>query len=305
MASRQAPGCPTAPRGQLFALSQRFQHRVTWRSITTKGGDMKSRVCVFCDEEIGRDAPPEHVLPQWLRRLRPKRGRFIEARAVTITGEPPNSIPKQPTARSKTPTITTNLVCRDCNGRWMSDLETRASPLLRPMIVGQPRPLSVEEQAFVAVWGIKTGMTWQVSPTSVRATPLADYRYLRIHKTPPPHTRVRLGRYLGAAFQAFADHNLAHLGSSAPGRVNLEDDPEGHWAILRIGQLVFEIFGSSRGGLPRVHDPALSGHSMIDIWPSVKGRYWPPPQSFDDAAFFALMQIDPAQLPAPPWTTSS
>jgi hypothetical protein len=138
---------------------------------------------------------------------------------------------KQPKASSKVPTVKTDKVCEDCNGHWMSDLETRASPLLTPMIPGEGRSLSIEEQAFIAVWGIKTDMTWQTSPTEFRATPLRDYKHLRLHRTPPPHTRVRLGRYAGSRFLAFADHNLAHLGPSAPGRIDLEHDPPGHWSM--------------------------------------------------------------------------
>lgn len=214
------------------------------------------RRCVFCDEGIDEGSPPEHVLPQWIRRFRPKHGRFIEARGLVVRGQAPRPIPTQPVERSKVPTVRSYLVCRECNGHWMSDLETRASPLLTPMIIGQARSLTVEEQAFIAVWAIKTDMTWQTAETSFRATPLHDYLHLRTHRMPPPHARVRLGRYLGTAFLAFADHNLAHLGPDG-GRVELDSDPEGHWAILRIGQLVFEIFGSRQGGLPTIHKPEL------------------------------------------------
>jgi hypothetical protein len=255
--------------------------------------------CVFCDSEISRDDPPEHVLPKWLRRLRPKGARFIEPRAKVVRGESPAALPKLPRAESKIPTVKTNLVCEACNGHWMSDLETRASLLLAPMILGQPRSLSIEEQAFIAVWGIKTDMTWQTSPTAFRATPLRDYKHLRIHQTPPPHARVRLGRYVGAAFISFADHNLAHLGPSTTGRIDLEHDPPGHWTILRVGQLVFEIWGSDEGGMPQIHDPSLSGKSMVDIWPSAADTYWSPSEVLDDAGMLALSNIPADQLPTP------
>jgi hypothetical protein len=179
----------------------------------------------------------------------------------------------------------------------MSDLETRASKLLTPMILGEGRSLNVEEQAFVSVWGIKTDMTWQTAPTGFRATPLRDYRHVRIHRTPPAHTQVRLGRYVGSAFLSYADHNVAHLGPSAPGRVDLKQDPQGHWTILRVGQVVFEIWGSDEGGIPKIHDPSRSGRSMVDVWPSVTGTYWPPPESLDDAGMLALGNMTAEQLP--------
>jgi len=254
------------------------------------------RTCVFCDREIERNAPPEHVLPQWMRRLRPSNAQFVEQRNIVIAGEPPAPIAEMPPERSKVPTIKSYMVCHDCNGGWMSDLETRASPLLRSMLSGQPRSIGAEEQAFLATWAVKTDMAWQTTPQSFRGTPLADYRHLREHKLPPPNARVRVGRYVGTALP-WAAHNSAHLGSN-PERIDLEHDPEGHWAIMHIDKIVFEVFGSNDPTrLPSLHKPELSGPVMLDLWPSDEPRRWPPQAIINDKGMLAILGIDESQLP--------
>ena len=68
--------------------------------------------------------------------------------------------------------------------------------------------------------------------------------------------------------------------------------------MLRIGQPVFEIYNSVDGGLPEIHDQALSGTLMLDIWPTLSDRYWPPPHSFDDTAFMKFNAINASDLPS-------
>ena len=54
------------------------------------------RRCVFCGDEIDPKAPPEHVLPKWVRRFRPPKGRFREVRAINVKGEAPRKLPVEP-----------------------------------------------------------------------------------------------------------------------------------------------------------------------------------------------------------------
>ena len=141
-------------------------------------------------------------------------------------------------------------------------------------------------------------MTWQTT-TGNRATPLADYRWLREHvaqSVPPAHTVVRLAHYVGDRFP-FTGYNFAHTGNVLGGAVDLEGDPEGHWAILNIGRLAFEILASRDGRTPDVHLPNLSGPVMIDLWPSVVARQWPPPHALDDQRMAELTGITLDQLP--------
>ena len=46
----------------------------------------------------------------------------------------------------------------------------------------EQQALSIEDQAWLAVWGVKTAMMWMTVPPGERLIPLEDYHWLRIHK---------------------------------------------------------------------------------------------------------------------------
>jgi hypothetical protein len=70
--------------------------------------------------------------------------------------------------------------------------------------------LAASDHVFLTVWATKTVMTWQTTNQYARPIPLADYRWLRTHLTPPPLTLVQLGHYIGTAFPYYG-YCQAHL----------------------------------------------------------------------------------------------
>src|SRR5438093_12172881 len=99
--------------------------------MTTQASE---RRCVFCDKEIAASDPPEHVIPKWMRRFRPKGGWFTFGPSVVLVGETKRPAPDWPPHLSKDPDITTPVVCGECNHHWMSDIETWASQIMEPMV---------------------------------------------------------------------------------------------------------------------------------------------------------------------------
>jgi hypothetical protein len=97
--------------------------------------------CTFCQED--RTLTREHVWPQWLASVFEEEAPQPIVRrvggAVSIRNEP---MFKQ----------TVRAVCRDCNGGWMSQLEERVKPVLRPMIRGMTVQLGVDTQGLIATW---------------------------------------------------------------------------------------------------------------------------------------------------------
>src|ERR1700694_3884671 len=84
-----------------------------------------SGVCAFCR---GGPITIEHVFPQWLAELLPK-----NKPVVGVLGDPmENRIVR--TSAGVAYDAQAKAVCRRCNNGWMSDLETEAMPLIRPML---------------------------------------------------------------------------------------------------------------------------------------------------------------------------
>jgi hypothetical protein len=56
------------------------------------------------------------------------------------------------------PEKTINTVCHTCNNTWMSQLEDRNIPSLRPMLQNQPTMIDPGRQRLLTEWGVKTAM---------------------------------------------------------------------------------------------------------------------------------------------------
>ncbi len=262
------------------------------------------RRCVFCDKEIWNRDPPEHVIPKWMRKLRPPGTWFFTSPPVTLQGESTNSTPASPGGFSKGPEIKTYVVCKACNEGWLARLESRAALLLPPMIGGIEQPLTIDEQAFLSVWAIKTTMMWQTVPPNERLIGLEDYRYLREHLVPPSGFTVRIGCYDGDGitlpWSFCVPAILRDNGRPQP------DTSDTHRTVLAFGKLVFETVSPMSTGEPVVRFPDATGHFLLDIWPgAIADVRWPPPFCFDNAEMLRFMDIAPGtKLPHPAGSTT-
>jgi len=255
---------------------------------------------VFCGSAIAPGDPPEHVIPKWMRRFRPKGGWFTSGPSVVLVGETEIQAPDVPPHLSKEPEITTPVVCKSCNGEWMSDLETWASQTIDPLIrQDSHQALSVDDQAWLAVWATKTVMTWMTVPPGVGLIPPEDYRWLRTYKLPPPKFRVRVARR-GATRQRlpwsfFVPTRLGDIGNPEPAPTDI------HRSILVFGHLILDI-ASPITVDGREPPPLDNGTFALDIWPGDPPQLlvWPPTHSFEEAEMFHFMDISPdTELPNP------
>lgn len=235
-----------------------------------------------------------------MRRFRPKGGWFQSGPSLVLVGETKTAAPDYSPHRSKDPNITTPVVCRACNHEWMSDLETWASQTIDSMVRRhEQQALSIEDQAWLAVWGVKTAMMWMTVPPGERLIPLEDYHWLRIHKLPPPKFRVRIGRYEAGARgyrgASFIPARHGDIGNPEPAPTDI------HRSVLVFGHLVIDI-ASPVTVDGREPPPLDNGTFMLDIWPgdSPGPISWPPTHTLEGDEMFQVMDISPdTELPNP------
>ena len=81
--------------------------------------------CLFCDKT---KLTKEHLWPDWIVQMFPKNVPYTAGRAspeMRLFHEWPTNSLKQ----------TARIVCKQCNTGWMSEIESLASPILKPCIL--------------------------------------------------------------------------------------------------------------------------------------------------------------------------
>jgi hypothetical protein len=183
--------------------------------------------------------------------------------------------------KSKVIEITAETICKDCNHHWMSDLETWASPMLKPMLRGETQGLSIEQQVLIAQWAAKTAMTLdQTFPVvEERIFTAAQCKELMERRLPPPGVGVRLGRYVGGGiFLDFIHNDLYRLVPKSPRR----DAPDGYRTAMRIDQLVVEVNVTSDANLDLRVAQVDVRDLLLCIWPSDGPLAFPPRIAMSD-----------------------
>ena len=250
-----------------------------------------ARRCAFCDAEIPRGAPPEHVIPTWMGKFKPKGTILQHTTHPERRGE--IEVPAtRPIYRSNKFDLTADTVCEPCNHGWMSDLETWCSPLLTPMIQDQRTGLALERQVLLAQWIAKTALTWDQSmELNSRQYPLEFSRSLKQRRLPPPGGIVRLGRYRGSntdLIEMVYDGLYRELPTDpvSPG------PPEAHRTTIRIGKLITE-FTVTEDAEPVVRSAGGDINDMLlTIWPSADVASWPPRLAFGDEAWESFIEAE-------------
>ena len=225
--------------------------------------------CVFCSRS-GDDFQREHWVPKWISRaVVPKLGSSVQH---NVAGR---------SFTSRAFELTVKHVCNDCNGHWMSDMETRNRDVVLGLMYGNgDPPATPEAQEDLAAWCFLKAITCELGrPDDQQPTyPLEMYRGFYVHKTPPPlNAAVWIGRRNivereSPTYVWWASGGIVvDTGEDRVGRV------EGYRATFLIGHFVFRVSGLLAG----VRLDAESDERYVTLWP-VPGAeiVWPPPNSF-------------------------
>jgi hypothetical protein len=186
-------------------------------------------------------------------------------------------------------------VCEPCNTGWMSDLESRAKPLLSGPITDRPYSYSIPDQFVIAVWATKTVLVaLRAIPRQPEVISPAMYRWFAEHRAPLPNSVAWIGRYDGdGEWPVSFKLHAAGYGPIDEPQPSYEEAIKGFHAVFAAGHLAFFVFGIPDG-------PRVDGNShakRVLIWPNAEGAVaWPPPVSLGQSE----LKSESAELPGPP-----
>ena len=172
-------------------------------------------------------------------------------------------------------------LCHDCNTGWMEGLEGRSQSLLRPMILGRPNTLNLEEQITVATWTAKTAMVIESSYGDDGNFSIEERRIVMNHDRPPHSVRIHAAAIedLIPPLRFGVVRALVELDGAEVGNL--------HIYTIQINTLVLQIIRydpppPNYGPLKTLAVPA---DIEIPVFPPVDGFFWPPKNSLDNEGY--------------------
>lgn len=230
-----------------------------------------ARTCVFCEADGPLER--EHIVPQWVARLLPDLGKGMHRR----TGMGAKPVEWYDEAYKRTAKV----VCRDCNGGWMSDQEKAIAPILSPILLGEARTFKPPQARRIAKWAFTRAL---IGAARVPNMPREPYTQLRETGRPRPRTKVWFGGFATGPSQVYSTVVPLKLGS-APVH---GEGPNGYMVTFSVGHTLFHVFGNESGRASPHGFKRKIGRAWTQIWPVWDAVPWPPELFLDEPALDAL-----------------
>ena len=255
------------------------------------------RLCVFCRER--EPGHPEHVLPQWLGKCRPPGAKVM----VHFAEDEPAGSRRVFEGKATSPQLVNRAVCTDCNGGWMSDLETAVSAFLRPIIMSDDKiGLDAGQQADLAFWAFKTALMYeQTMHLEHQAITPSAYAWAYREQCPAPGTEVRLvylgdldtRRWLYVRRATLSPESAPSPVVPDPGAIAEPGDDEpttGIRCAFFLGHVGLEVVWSNIGTQLLDAWPAHIKRLMPKLWPiHARSLRWPPREGMTVRSFRELI----------------
>jgi hypothetical protein len=240
-------------------------------------------VCVFCDSP--GPLTDEHALQNWAREVLGIKGRVTINRGGKVIAE-----------RRRLNVIAPQALCVDCNGVWLGPVEDKFKALMGPTLNGKgPIYLDAVEQEFVGLWVVKSALLLELamrftSPGHFCPVPSSAFRWLWLHKTPPP----RATAWIGATGPQTGEEPRAAYFSNQPVAPPVGQKLVGNVITFVYGNLLLKAFvvDVPDGPLP----PGITAPDidpLAQVWPVRHERVgWPPPRgvTYTDLDNFNFMR---------------
>ncbi len=247
--------------------------------------------CLFCDEASRYEK--EDVLPVWLaevlrqmnpgmkydsHRMRVREGR-IDRQHISRGHGSVAGVHKLP------------IVCRSCNGGWMSEIEQHAKPILTPLVQGLRTTLTVQDQYTVSLWMTLKSLMYELLDWSHHFIRPEYFQTFFTIRKPPPNFRVCLAEFGGGLNQVASYVRVPLIGHESdkpptPG-------PNLQLLTLIFGHLVIQSVLPFDGTVSALrYEPPTPTTTFVSIWPTQRTSTWPPRKRMSEPLFrvFAHME---------------
>ncbi len=183
------------------------------------------------------------------------------------------------------------VVCRDCNTGWMSVLEDATKPILRPLILGEKRHVTCEDQKILATWVCLKNMVAEFSNSKTKATSAADFDRMHSEHLLPERATVWLGQHTGADWTMRYRHHGMHIVHGSVRPIDPKRDPpmNGQVTTFTAGPIVFVLLTLPDGfryGAPIPSGPFAAG--IRRIYPEPSPLDWPPGPALSNSDVWEL-----------------
>jgi hypothetical protein len=232
-------------------------------------------LCIFCGQRANSS---EHVWPGWLARIIEQ----LPGKNKTLSSIRTNQHGERRGWKKDRPEIITKNVCKvGCNGGWMSDLESEAASIIRPMVNGEEQTLTGKQQATITIWMIKTAMVLDSMSSETTFYEGSERFHFRNTFLPPGYLSFWLGHYSGSYWSGFTNHRILRNEQCIP-------QIRSFVLTMSFGPLVLQVCNTKLATsaiameFPFVKKREWSTVELV--YPFLNSVQWPPPGlSFNDS----------------------
>jgi hypothetical protein len=239
--------------------------------------------CIFCG---GPCLSKEDVWPIWLNDYIPKRLEQCFIHSLSLDPLDPIRIVERRTGMKQGDMggQPPRVVCKNCNGGWMSRLQKSAKPLLAPIITGGTTVIEEPAQHVIARWATMTAMTLEFYFKPLVGVSQEQRRSFKEKQQPPEGRQIWLGRFQSQRLTRWCEHNAFTLTlKSTPSDAGNASGCNSQISTIVMGELYLHVFSSTMEDLVPMTIPGEVGRRLVQLWPLPGVPIsWPPSASILD-----------------------
>lgn len=258
---------------------------LSWDSTVPK---VTREVCLFCPREANSG---EHIFAAWLAELfepRTKASKFSTYSAVFVphrAGPVIRSETKRP-HKGQAHQTRHFVVCKRCNNEWMSRLESRTKPVLKPLLKGKSKNLGKRELKILARWIALKTLVNEQAHEGQHSIPESDHEIIRGNKRLPDHWYIWIGHSDGWREPGNSYHSAKITRSKGPDGEELGLYPSVTLWLIGYFVAFVLILPGGRSAL----DFSNLGDVLQLVFPPGPTPVWPPQKRLDHETLAVLAQ---------------